>query len=86
MPTYHATIRLLDVTAPNPGEARAVLKSRLRDANIGRWQLVSLRAQGARVAARGRLRQRQIPPARLAPLLLVGGLMLALWLYWFVLV
>lgn len=82
MPTYHATIRIFDVSGPDRVAAQRVLEERLRGAEVGRWQIVGLEADAPPIPVHRPVRARRSPVSRyLGPLLILGAIGWAIWFY-----
>ncbi len=82
MPKYQATVRLYEVSGPDKVAAQRALEQKLRDAGLGRWQIVNVTPAAPPLPVRhAGSRSRQISRSA-GPLLLLGMVAWALWFYW----
>jgi len=85
MPKFQATVRLYEVNGPDRAAAERALEQKLRDAGLGRWQVVSVTPTAPPLPVRHvRSRAQQISRSA-GPLLLLGTVAWALWFYWLLL-
>jgi len=84
MARFTATIRVLDLEAPDRVGARKQIEAKLQSGEVGRYQIVAVEPSASPLPVR-----QPRPPVRpkwvntaLGPLLLLGALAWTLWFYW----
>lgn len=84
MARFTATIRVLDVEAPDRVTARKLIESKLHGEAVGRYQIVAVEPSASPLPVR-----QPRPPARprwvntaIGPLLLLGAIAWTFWFYW----
>ena len=84
MAKFTATVRLLDLEAPDRQSARQELEAKLAAGEVGRYQVIAIEGSPSPLPVRA-----PAAPERpkwwntaLGPLLLVGAIAWMLWFYW----